>query len=73
LQSIGWNKRSFDTVFKTPQRLVTRLQFLAKPGSIILMHDNLNVTAKALPVFMEKSAKNNLEFVNESTINSLFQ
>jgi hypothetical protein len=37
------------------------------------MHDNLNVTAKALPVFMEKSAKKNLEFVNESTINSLFQ
>jgi peptidoglycan/xylan/chitin deacetylase (PgdA/CDA1 family) len=73
LQSIGWNKRSFDTVFKTPQRLVRRLQFLAKPGSIILLHDNLNVTADALPVFMEKSAQKNLEFVNESTINSLFQ
>lgn len=73
LQSIGWNKRSFDTVFKTPHRLVKRLQFLAKPGSIILLHDNLNVTADALPLFMEKCAKKKLEFVSESTINSLFQ
>lgn len=73
LKSIGWNKRSYDTVFKTPEKLVKRLQFLAKPGSIVLMHDNLAVTANALPQFLEKSEQKNLQFINDSNINTLFK
>ena len=55
LNIIGWNKRSYDTVIRNPKKLAKRLLFLAKPGSIILLHDNLKQTSEALSLFLKES------------------
>ena len=49
LQSIGWNVRSFDTIFKNPNRLFKRIKRKLKKGSIILFHDTQAVTVQTLP------------------------
>lgn len=46
LKSIGWNIRSFDTVSKSDDRVVTRISKRLKPGSIILLHSNIKGAAR---------------------------
>jgi len=47
---IGWNIRSFDTIQKDPDKVVNRILKRLKPGSIILLHDHLQLA----PVILEK-------------------
>ena len=70
LNIIGWNKRSFDTVIRNPKKLTKRLLFLAKPGSIILLHDNLKQTSEALSLFLKESQEKGIIFANKNQINS---
>ena len=49
LQSIGWNIRSFDTVFKDSKQLFKRISRKIENGSIILFHDTQQVTVQTLP------------------------
>lgn len=36
---IGWNIRSYDTVTKSPKRIIKRITKQIKPGAILLLHD----------------------------------
>ena len=70
LNIIGWNKRSYDTVIRNPKKLAKRLLFIAKPGSIILLHDNLKQTSEALSLFLKESEEKGIIFANKNQINS---
>ena len=70
LNIIGWNKRSYDTVIRNPKVLAKRLLFLAKPGSILLLHDNLKQTSEALSLFLKESQEKGIIFANKNQINS---
>lgn len=73
LAIVGWNKRSFDTVYKDAQKLEERLLKLTKPGSIILLHDNLKQTGTMLPSYIARAKENGIIFANEACINSLLK
>ncbi len=45
LKSIGWNIRSFDTISKSDDRVVSRISKRLRPGSIILLHSNIRGAA----------------------------
>ncbi len=49
LQSIGWNIRSFDTIFKNPKQLFKRVSQKIEKGNILLFHDTQQVTLQTLP------------------------
>jgi peptidoglycan/xylan/chitin deacetylase (PgdA/CDA1 family) len=49
LQSIGWNIRSLDTIFKSPKQLFKRITKKIEKGSILLFHDTQQVTLQTLP------------------------
>ena len=70
LNIIGWNKRSYDTVIRNPKKLSKRLLFIAKPGSIILLHDNLKQTSEALSLFLKESEEKVIIFANKNQIHS---
>lgn len=70
LNIIGWNKRSYDTVIRNPKKLAKRLLFIAKPGSLILLHDNLKQTSEALSLFLKESEEKGIIFANKNQINS---
>jgi peptidoglycan-N-acetylglucosamine deacetylase len=40
-QTIGWNIRSMDTVWKDPDRVLNRIKEKIKPGSVLLLHDTV--------------------------------
>jgi len=47
--SIGWNIRSFDTTCRGNQnKVIRRIEKKLKPGSIILLHDNLSFSDELL-------------------------
>ncbi len=48
LNSVGWDIRSFDTISKDPQKLIRRISEKLRPGSIILLHDNREITSRIL-------------------------
>lgn len=62
LQTIGWNVRSFDTAISDSDLLEQRVCAQMKPGSIILMHDRLPQTVKALPGILAYAKEKGLEF-----------
>lgn len=72
LKVIGWNFRSYDTVFRNSERLKQRMIKNVSPNQIILLHDNLSQTAKMLDGFIASAKKNGTIFVNQSEINTLF-
>ncbi len=56
--SIGWNIRSFDTRIKDKQKLTSRIIGQLKPGSIILLHDSMEITAAILPELIKEIESN---------------
>ncbi len=48
MHSIGWDIRSFDTISKDSQKLIRRISEKLRPGSIILLHDNREITSRIL-------------------------
>jgi peptidoglycan/xylan/chitin deacetylase (PgdA/CDA1 family) len=48
MHSVGWDIRSFDTISKDPQKLIRRISDKLRPGSIILLHDNREITSRIL-------------------------
>lgn len=71
LLCIGWTLRSFDSVMKTKSQLVQRLVRKIKPGQIILLHDNLEVSADALEDFIVESRKNGIKFASPANIKEI--
>jgi len=51
---VGWNIRSFDTRTKDKKKLLSRITGQLKPGSIILLHDSMEITAVILPELIKQ-------------------
>ncbi len=51
---VGWSIRSFDTRAKDKQMLLSRIIGQLKPGSVILLHDSMEITAAILPELIEQ-------------------
>ena len=50
---LGWNIRSLDTMAKKEEELLHRIISKLQPGSIILLHDSMEITVKILPALIE--------------------
>jgi peptidoglycan/xylan/chitin deacetylase (PgdA/CDA1 family) len=51
--SVGWNKRSLDTVIKNKQKVVERILKNIQPGDIVLLHDSLSQCPDILKEFLQ--------------------
>ena len=71
LTNVGWTVRSYDSVYKEPKKLIERLMAKIAPGSIVLLHDNLNVTVDALSSFIDQASANGIKFANGETIKTI--
>lgn len=49
---LGWNIRSLDTLAKNEEELLHRITGKLEPGSIILLHDSMEITVKILPALI---------------------
>jgi len=54
LISVGWSVRSFDTPAKSIDEIIGRVVPKIKPNSIVLLHDRMPLTVKALPQMIEQ-------------------
>ena len=52
MKVIGWNRRSFDTVSRSGEKLLARITADMKNGDIILFHDTQEVTSTILADFL---------------------
>ena len=60
---IGWNIRSFDTMKKDPEVVVSRIMKKMTPGSIILLHDHLQVAPAVLEKLIPRLKENNYQII----------
>lgn len=71
MKCIGWTLRSYDSVYKTPNKLIKRLVNNSKPGNIVLLHDNLKVTASSLDTFIAQAKSNGIIFASSENIKNI--
>lgn len=71
LLCVGWTLRSYDSVFKQPKKLAQRLIKGIRPGTIVLLHDNLKVSQDALEDFLRESRKNGIKFASSANIKAV--
>jgi len=70
LTVVGWSVRSFDTKYKNPGKLLSRLKQKTKAGDIVLLHDYPEVTLKMLPDYIQWLKQNDFQIVSlEKLIN----
>ncbi len=62
-KTIGWSLRSFDTVAKDAEKLLTKVKSRVKGGDIVLFHDFSDATISILPDFIEHIQKSGLRIV----------
>jgi len=68
LKVIGWKVRSLDTVISSEKKLAKRLISRISKGSIILLHDNRNVTVQTLEQLLITIQKKQLTSVTVSEL-----
>lgn len=68
---IGWDLRSYDSIYKDRNKLIDRLVQNIKPNSIILFHDNLPITADILEDFIIKAKNKGIIFADKTTIHNI--
>jgi peptidoglycan-N-acetylglucosamine deacetylase len=71
LKCIGWQLRTYDTLFKDPDKLISRLVRETKKGDIVLFHDNLKVTLECLPKYIAKAKQNGIIFVSKDEVKNV--
>ncbi len=64
LISIAWTLRSYDTTISNKEKLVKRITNNLFPGTIILLHDNQNITLEALPDILKYCNTFGINIVN---------
>jgi peptidoglycan/xylan/chitin deacetylase (PgdA/CDA1 family) len=64
LKPIGWTIRSLDTQSKDTEQLKNKILKKIKEGSIILLHDYVDVTIEMLPALIDEVRKAGYEFVS---------
>ena len=68
MHSIGWDIRSYDTTAKSSQQLKDRiLSGVEKNGSILLMHDNREITVQTLDDLLVDLKSRNVIFAEKVT------
>lgn len=60
LQVVGWNIRSFDTLNKNAQKMLSRITCQINDGSSILLHDRVKNTVEILPHILQDIQNKNL-------------
>jgi len=58
--SIGWNIRSLDTVIKSSQKIIGRIQHRLQPQSILLLHDTQPHSVEVLKGLLDLCAEKKL-------------
>lgn len=53
LQVVGWNIRSYDTINKNAQKMLSRITHQINDGSSILLHDRVKNTVEILPHILQ--------------------
>jgi len=71
LQCVGWSLRSYDSVYKDPVKLQERLLSKIKHKQIVLMHDNMKITAEILDSFISEAKSNGIIFASDKTVKSI--
>lgn len=71
LRTMGWTLRSYDSILPTREKLHRRLISRIRPGQIVLLHDNLPVSAEVLDGFISKAKSNGIFFATETEIQQL--
>ena len=71
LQCVGWSLRSYDSVYKDPVKLKERLLSKIKHKQIVLMHDNMEITAGILDSFIIEAKSNGIIFASDKTVKSI--
>jgi len=71
LQCVGWSLRSYDSVYKDPVKLQERLLSKIKHKQIVLMHDNMKITAEILDSFIIEAKSNGIIFASDKTVKSI--
>jgi len=69
---IGWRLRSYDTIYKTSEKMVKRLVLKTRKGDIVLFHDTLKVTSDSLQTYITEVQNNGIIFVSKEEIKTLF-
>ncbi len=64
MKVIGWNVRPFDTSLNDAEEVFRRVKRKVKPGSIILLHDRMKQTPKALRLILDYLIKENYKVAN---------
>ncbi len=72
IKTIGWSLRSYDTVFKNPDNLLARLVNNVRKNSIVLLHDNLEITSLVLNDFIVKSKEKGITFIELNKKSEIF-
>ncbi len=62
--SVGWDFRSFDTMAKSETKLLYKLKSKASKSSILLLHDNNEITINVLDAFLNFCKKNGIKIVS---------
>jgi len=60
---IGWSVRSLDTVIMDADKITERVVERLHPGAVILMHDDRDVTPKALEMIITRAKEEGYRFV----------
>ncbi len=71
MKCIGWSLRSYDSIYKTSDKLISRLVKKTKPGDIVLLHDNLDVTSASLNQYIIKAKSNGIIFASSEDIQNI--
>lgn len=68
MQAIGWNIRSYDTMFDNAEDLLEKLKKMLQPGGIILLHDKMLATKEMLSSFIDYVKTEGYEIVSMDKI-----
>ena len=71
LKCVGWRLRTYDTLSKDPERLISRLVRATKKGDIVLFHDTLNITLECLPKYIFEAKRNGIIFVSRDEVKNV--
>lgn len=70
---IGWSLRSYDSVYKEPNKLIERVLGKIKNGDILLFHDNLKVNETSIETIIVESKKNGINFAQTKDLKSILK
>lgn len=63
MTTIGWSFRSYDTLINDEHKLISKVASEVKAGDILLFHDSIDVTVKALPQIITAIQQKGMEIV----------